>query len=329
MTFNQTNQIKLHTRPLPGDWTPAEAGEAARAVLLCYQGGRFTCQTFFTQPSIGQLNRVEGLKQDADVYFRDVTRIGMGLFHIRLVGAKTSVRTMCGESGFYMLLRAIDATLTEGVRSRWYLETAGGRERWDAIVSLDRKAFHLANDVNLDGQRTHIHNVIVVGDRLLGRTDGQEVVIAQLTPDLIEREGSLLDVTSMPSLNRIGKIDLLARVPNSDEVFLVGVKNRLYQFDLWGEMMRFEELDERVKQINAVDFNHVRSVLATSEGLFELDIQEMPNMVRAKGLPRQIVHPDLRQSFAVARYVDDPIVLGIHPAMAIMAKTQDDKVILA
>jgi hypothetical protein len=48
----------------------------------------------------------------------------------------------------------------------------------------------LANYVNLDGQRTHIHNIIVVGDRLVGRTDEQEVVIGQLTPDVIEREDS-------------------------------------------------------------------------------------------------------------------------------------------
>jgi hypothetical protein len=168
----------------------------------------------------------------------------------------------------------------------------------------------------------------VVGDRLLGRTDQHEVVIGQLTPDVIERDGSLLDVALMDSVNRVGKIDLLARVPNSDEVFLACLANRVYEFDLWGEMARFEELDEQVKQINSVDFNHVRSVEATSEGLFEIDIQEMPNMVRARGLPRQIVHPELRKSFVIARYIDDPVVLGIHPATGIMAKTLDEKIIL-
>lgn len=90
MTFNRTNPIKLHTRPLPGDWTPAEAKEAARAVLLCYGNGQFTCQTFFTQPLIGQLNRVEGLSHDAQVYFRDVTLIGMGLFQAAGVDAFSS-----------------------------------------------------------------------------------------------------------------------------------------------------------------------------------------------------------------------------------------------
>ena len=329
MTFNRTNPIKLHTRPLPGDWTPAEAKEAARAVLLCYRHGQFTCQTFFTQPLIGQLNRVEGLSHDAEVYFRDVTLIGMGLFHLCLVGAEASVRSMCGDAGFYRLLRAIDATLTEDVRSRWYLETVRGGERWDVIVALDRKAFYVANYANLGGARTRIHNIIVVGDRLLGRTDEHKVVIGQLTPDVIEQKELLLDVTLMDSANRVGPIDLLARVPNSDEVFLACVQNRVFEFDLWGEMTRFEELDDRVEQINSVDFNHVRSVMATSEGLFEIDIQEMPNMVRAKGLPRQIVHPELRKGFQVARYVEDPIILGIHPATGIMAKTQDDEVLLA
>lgn len=76
-------------------------------------------------------------------------------------------------------------------------------------------------------------------------------------------------------------------------------------------------------QINSVEFNRVCSVLATTEGLFEVDIQEMPNMVRAKGLPRQIVHPQLHEAFTMAR---DPLVLGIHPAMAIVAKTKDDRV---
>ena len=131
---------------------------------------------------------------------------------------------------------------------------------------------------------------------------------------------------AMENVNKLGKIDSLARVPNSDEVFLVTVQNRVYHFDLWGTMTGFEELPESVKQINSVEFNRVRSVLATTEGLFEVDIQEMPNMVRATGLPRQIVHTQLREGFKVARYVEDLLVLGIYPATAIIAKTKNDKV---
>lgn len=97
----------------------------------------------------------------------------------------------------------------------------------------------------------------------------------------------------MESVNKLGKIDALARLPNSDEVFLVTVQNRVYHFDLWGIMTSMEELPESVKQINSVEFNRVCSVLATTEGLFEVDIQEMPNMVRATGLPRQIAHTQL------------------------------------
>lgn len=48
-----------------------------------------------------------------------------------------------------------------------------------------------------------------------------------------------------------------------------------------------------------------RSSSATG-GLFEVDIQEMPDMVRA--------------------IVEDPLVLGIHPAMSIVAKTKTERI---
>jgi hypothetical protein len=324
--MKQTNQLKVHTRPLPAEGTPAESAEIARALLLCYRDGQFTCQTFFTQPLIGQINWLEGLKRDAHVYFREITAIGIDLFHIRLVGKEEDVRKMCGAPSFYDLLRGIEATLTEDTRSRWYLDIASGKEHWDAIVDVPRKAFHVANHVNVRKTRTRIDNILVVGDRLLGLTGTREVVIGKLTPDVIERENVMLDMEPMENVNNLGKIDALARLPNSDEVFLVTVQNRVYHFDLWGTMTSFEELPESVKQINSVEFNRVCSVLATTEGLFEVDVREMPNMVRATGLPRQIVHPQLREDFTVARYVEDPLVLGIHPAMAILAKTKDDKV---
>lgn len=326
--MNQTNQVKVHTRPLPPEWTPAESKEAARALLLCYQrDGQFACQTFFTQPLLGQINWLEGLKQDAHVYIREINSIGISLFHVRAVGTEDDVQRMCREPGFYSLLRGIDQTLSPETRSRWYLDTSTGKARWDAIVDVDRKAFYLANHVNLRGQRTRIQDLIVVGDRLLGRTEQQEVVVGKLTPEVLEREDVLLDMQPIEAVNKLGRIDSLARVPNSDEVFLVSVQNRIYHFDLWGAMAGFEELPDSVKQINSVEFNNVRSVLATTDGLFEIDIQEMPNMVRATGLPRQIAHSELqRENFRVARYVEDPYVLGIHPALAILAKTRNDKV---
>ena len=233
---------------------------------------------------------------------------------------------MCGEPGFFNVLRAIDGTLTEDTRSRWYLDVAGNKAQWDAIADVQRKAFYLANDVNLHHVRTRIGNIIVVGDRLLGLTAQRNLVIGKLTPDVIGGENRILDVEPMETINRLGKIDLLAQVPNSDCVFLVAVRNRVFQFDLWGTMTSFEELPEIVRQINSVEFNRARSVLATSDGLFEVDIQEMPNMVRATGMPRQIVHPELLDGFRVARYIEDPFVLGEHPPMAIIAKTKGEKV---
>src|SRR5262249_33559770 len=200
------------------------------------------------------------------------------------------------------------------------------KQHWDVIVDLPRKAFYLANYVNLRKAGTRLEHLIIVGDRIVGLTAKREAVIGQLTPDVIERENVLLDVEPVENVNKLGKIDVLARLPNSDEVFLVTVQNRVYHFDLWGTMTSFEELPETVKQITSVEFNRARSVLATAEGLFEVDTQEMPNMVRATALPRQIMHPQLRESFKVARYVEDPLVLGIHPAMAIVAKTKNDKV---
>jgi hypothetical protein len=324
--MNNTNELALQTRPLPLDWTPSDSAEAARAVLLCYAEGRFFCQTIFTQPLARHINWVSGLKQDAEVYFREITAIGLNLFHVRVVGNEDDVWAMCGEPGFFNVLQSIGGTLTEDVRSRWYLDIAGKKAQWDAIVDVQRKAFYLANDVNLRQSRTRIRNVIVVGDRLLGLTDQRKLVMGKLTPDVLESEKTILDVDAVESVNRLGKIDILAHVPNSDSVFLVTVQNRVYQFDLWGAMTSFEELPETVKQINSVEFNRARSVLATSDGLFEVDIQEMPNMVRATGLPRQVAHSELLNGFMVARYIEDPFVLGEHPSMAIIAKTKGEKV---
>ena len=41
------------------------------------------------------------------------------------------------------------STLSENVASRWYIDPTDGRGHWDAIVDLDSKKFHLANDVTL------------------------------------------------------------------------------------------------------------------------------------------------------------------------------------
>jgi len=53
---------------------------------------------------------------------------------------------------------------------------------------VHRKAFYLANYVNLRKTRTRLDNLIIVDDRVLGLTTRREVVIGKLTPDIIERE---------------------------------------------------------------------------------------------------------------------------------------------
>ena len=63
------------------------------------------------------------------------------------------MRKKCGAPAFYGLLRDIDAALTTETRSRWYLDTAVGKERWDAIVNVQRKAFYLANQLEMPPNR--------------------------------------------------------------------------------------------------------------------------------------------------------------------------------
>jgi hypothetical protein len=49
-----------------------------------------------------------------------------------------------GDPEFYRILREISSTFTESIRSRRYLETANGREKWDAIVSLEMRRYFSA-----------------------------------------------------------------------------------------------------------------------------------------------------------------------------------------
>jgi hypothetical protein len=65
----------------------------------------------------------------------------------------------------------------------------------------------------------------------------------------------------------------------------------------------------------------------SNDGLYEVEVEELPNMVRAASLPRMIAHPNLKGSFAVGHYIEDPFILGVHSAMGILAKTASDKVV--
>ncbi|MDR8390450.1 hypothetical protein NC796_04805, partial [Aliifodinibius sp. S!AR15-10] len=172
---------------------------------------------------------------------------------------------------------------------------------------------------------TRIHNVVIVGDRMIGLTPKNRCVIGQLIPDIIENTGMRMEVEPMEEVNKLGSVDLIEPVPNSEDLFLVAIKNTIYQFDIWGDMTRFDELEDEVQCINSINFNHTSSVLATNRGLYEIDVQEMPNMVKTQSLPRRISANHLRDEFEVALYTEDPYVLGIHPAVGIFSKTKDKK----
>jgi hypothetical protein len=236
------------------------------------------------------------------------------------------VRKMCEDRAFYNIIRGISTTLNNDVRSRRYLETTSKKTGWNCIVSLDKEEYNLINNVDMDNKMKRIDNLLILGDRLVGQTDDHKVVQGHLTPEVLLRKDSRIKVTLLENVNKLGKISLLSKVPNSETSFLVTVNNTIYQFDVWGEMLHLNTLDESVQQINSVTFNHTRSIMATTNGLYEVDIQEFPNMVRTSGMPRQLINTHLKQDFRLALYVDDPYILGMNNSLGIFAKTQNDKV---
>jgi hypothetical protein len=82
-----------------------------------------------------------------------------------------------------------------------------------------------------------------------------------------------------------------------------------------------------MKQINHIDFNKVRSLFAASEGLYEIEVEELPQMIRSASLPRLISHTELKGSFAIGHYVEDPYILGVNPAVGTVAKTETERVV--
>ena len=58
-----------------------------------------------------------------------------------------------------------------------------------------------------------------------------------------------------------------------------------------------------------------------------MELEELPHMVRAASLPRLIDHPDLKGSFNAGHYIENAFILGVHPAMGVLAKTGSDKVV--
>jgi hypothetical protein len=327
MLTNHNNHLKVQTNVIPSELTPLEISETARALALYHKDGKYMCQTFFTPPRVAEINWIEGLEKSGDVYFRSIELIGTSLFHVCCTGSEKNMRRVCSDPALFNILRGMTSTFSETIRSRWYVDATAGREKWDAIVSLDKKTYGLVNNVNLQNRRTHIDSVIIVGDALLGLTSEGKAVGWQLIPEVLEKSDMMPGAEFIGEVNKLGKIDLLAAVPNSETSFLACMKNMIYEMNLQGDVLRFEVLDDRVKRIHSVDFNSRYSLITTNDGLFEIEVEELPNMVRAASLPRQISHPELKGNFHAGHYIEDPLVLGVHPALGIVAKAEDQRVV--
>ena len=323
---NHINRIRVQTCDIHDEMDMRDINGAVRSISLYNKGGKFMYQGFFTQPLLGRVNSLEGLESNADIYFRSIRMIGSNLFQVSLVGDEKQVKKMCKDAKFYSLLDRIGSSMDKENRVRSYIDIAVKRDHWDIIASVDKEAHYLANRVRLNDEEIHIYNILVVGDRMLGLTRDQQVVIGQLSPDIIEKPGVLMDVEMMEDVNKLGKADHLETIPNSEDLFLVTIGNTVYQFNIWGDMTHFDELEDDVLHINSIAFNHTSSIMATNQGLYEVDVQEMPNMVRATSLPRRIAGANLSGEFQYAGYTEDPYILGIHPAIGVFTKTKDNQV---
>ncbi|HHE55605.1 MAG TPA: hypothetical protein ENL21_07470 [Caldithrix abyssi] len=93
---------------------------------------------------------------------------------------------------------------------------------------------------------------------MVGLTSDQRVVQGQLTPTLLEKDDITVSVQAMEYINKLGKIELLSKVPNSEDTFPATIGNMIYQFDIWGDMRNVHPLTEDVKHIKSVSFNHTR-----------------------------------------------------------------------
>jgi hypothetical protein len=323
----QDNCLQVQTNAIPGELTSIELDEIAKGISFYQKNGKYMCQTFFTPPRVGEINWIEGIEKSADMCFRSIRMIGSNLFHVQCKGAEKKVRQACTEPLFFQMLRSIKTTFTEALQSRVYLDTTAGHEYWDALASLDKRKVYLANHVNLSGKKIYIKNIIAVGDRLFGLTEDGRVVTDQLTPQMFEKDDYVMEVSVMDGFSKLGKIDTITSIPNSEMSFLACANNCAYQVDIRGDIARFQTFDDRVRQINHVAFNRVRSLFATNDGLYEIEVEELPQMIRGTSLPRLISHPDLKGSFSIGHYVEDPYILGVHPAVGILAKTENDRVV--
>ncbi len=327
MRATTNGQLIVQTNPLPYELTPLEVNEAAKAVALYYNKGEFVTQCFFTTPILGEISWVDGFITDADAYFREICTVGPNLFHITIDCGEGAILTkMCKDSKFWDLLTKVADTMPTEICYRRYMGIKNDMETFDFIASVEKKKFRVINSAFLENNVVELSNILILGDRIIALTNDKKVVWGKVTANHLYADAAMT-VNYLDEVEKIGPVDLLKAVPNSEDVFLITSGKDIYQCNLWGDMVHFNTLDNKVKKINSIDFNHTRSILATNNGLYEIRVQELPNQVKATSLPRRISNNELYDDFKVAHYIDDPYILGVNPAMGVFAKNKEEKVL--
>lgn len=326
-TLSHVNQLKVQTNKISKELNINTIENTARGLSLFYKGGSFYYQTFFTPPVLGELNMIEGIANDGEVHIRSISKIGPNLYHIRCTGRENSIRAMIQNDDLYNLTNAIGERLSATHNSRRFIDITGKQTPWNLLCSTEMKKSRILNFVKLNDKIIQITNVLTINNRLLGITDKSQVVMGTLTPEILDNENLYVTVEPVDTINNLGKVDLLAQIPNTDEAFLVSVGNTIYEFTFWGDILHFNSLEDSVHRINSLHFNNTRGLIATDNGLYEMDVMEVPNMVKPLGFPKQIVNPTLKQDIEMALYVEDPEIIGIQPAVGVITKTGDNKIL--
>ncbi|GAB4193248.1 MAG: hypothetical protein Kow00108_27150 [Calditrichia bacterium] len=326
-TLSHINHLKVQTNSISKDFKMNTIENTAKGLSLYYKDGNFYYQTFFTPPILGELNQIEGLANNGQVHIRSVSKIGPNLFHIRCSGKENDVRAMIQHDELYNLTTALEGKLSPVDNSRRFLDMTTQLTPWNLLCSTEMRKGKILNHVKMKGKTIQINNILTINNRLLGITDNSKVVMGTLTPEILEKDNVYPTVEPVDTINNLGKIDLMAQIPNTDEAFLVSVGNNIYEFTFWGDIIHFNSLEDSVHRINSIHFNNTRGLVATDNGLYEMDVMEVPNMVKPLGFPKQIINPTLKQNIEMALYVEDPDILGIQPAVGVVTKTGDNKIL--
>jgi hypothetical protein len=326
-TLTQLNVIQVQTHDLSSQLTDEMIANTSKGLSLFYNDGRFYYQTFFTLPTIGEINRIDGIHHNGQVNFRAITKLGPMIYHVRCSARENDIRSMIENEDFYKLIHGIDKNLQPQDRSRRFLDLSTGKEQWNLLCSTQKKQTIIMNYTTSNNHKIRLTNIITLNNKLLGISKDNKVYMGTLTPEIFEKTDNRINVEPVETINQLGKVDLISQIPNTDEAFLVSVGNNIYEFTLWGDVMHFQALEDTVKRINSINFNNTRGIVATNSGLYEMDVLEIPNMVKPYGLPKQIVNPLLKKEIEMALYVEDPEILGMHSAVGVITKTANNNVL--